>query len=201
VELKPQEVSFEHRVRKAGEVPASFSRVELEAARLHKRAAGRAKLWRWVFVILGAASVAFMTQRAGVELPLALCPFLGVLPVLWVGGWVFGYGVHTIRRAREGVIEIGSTKWQQELEGTLVLERVTLSLTREAMVLKRDEIVSSVDWKQVRFNRFGHQELAIVWNEGAMLTVPRTAFTSDEAFDDFCLTLQGFIWAAEPGWT
>ena len=29
------------------------------------------------------------------------------------------------------------------------------------------------------------------------VSVPRTAFASDAAFDDFSLTLQGFIWEAE----
>jgi len=197
VELLPQEVSFEHRIRKSGAVPPSFSKVELKAARRHRSAAWKAKVWRWVFVIAGAAIVAFVTQRAGVSLPLALCPFFGVLPVLWVGGWAFGYGVHTIRSARAGVIEMGSTQWKHELESVLVPERVKIAISREAMIVTRDDRTASAAWKHVQFKRLGVQEIAIFFGAGETLSVPRTAFASDAAFDDFCLTMQGFIWQAE----
>lgn len=200
MELLPQEVSFEHRIRKAGAVPPSFAKVELGAARLVRSASWKAKIWRWVFVVVGAAIVAFVTQRSGLSLPLALCPFFGVLPVLWVGGWLFGYRLHLVRAAQAGEIEMGSTQWKHELESVLVPERVKIAISREAMIVTRDDVVASAAWKHVQFKRFGVQEIAIFFGPGdapQAVSVPRTAFTSDAAFDDFCLTMQGFIWEAE----
>jgi hypothetical protein len=38
-----------------------------------------------------ALAVAFATQCAGLPLTAALCVFVGVLPVLWVAGWLGGF--------------------------------------------------------------------------------------------------------------
>ncbi len=201
--MEPNEVEFEHRRLKPGTVPASLQHTRASLAPLPAKVLRRARGWRLVFVVLGAAAIAFGTQRAGIELPYALCFFFGALPVLWVGGWVFGFFFTAQRSVKKVASTMGSTQWQQELAAATELEKVKLSMSTLGLHLTRDGQSSVVGWNRVRMARMGPETLAVyvgedtglAMNEGLM--VPRSAFASDTAFDDFCLQLQRHLWEAE----
>lgn len=199
----PPEVEFEHRRLRPGTVPPSLQQARDEVGSLQSKILQRARLWRGLFVVAGAASIAWSTQRLGIALPGALCFFFGALPVLWVGGWVFGFFFHARRSARTVAQRVGSTQWQGELEAATVVEKVKLSMSSLGLHLTRDGVAQVVGWGRVRMDRVDGQTLALfvaedtglALNEGLM--VPRAAFPSDSAFDDFCLAMQRFIWEAQ----
>jgi hypothetical protein len=203
VEPSAPEVEFEHRRLKPGTVPPSLQQAREELGSLQSTIVQRARLWRVAFVVAGAASIAWSTQRLGIALPGALCFFFGALPVLWVGGWLFGFVVHARRSARTVAARVGSTKWQGELEAATVTEKVKLAMSSLGLHVTRDGVSQVVGWPRVRMDRVDDQTLALflaedtglALNEGLM--VPRSAFASDAAFDDFCLAMQRFLWEAQ----
>lgn len=192
------QVEFEHRRLKPGALPPS-----LAAPRERMRALlTRARLTRGVFVVLGAAAIAFFTQRAGIGLEGALCLFLFALPALWVGGWLLGFLFSARRAARKVAEAVGSSAWQGELAAATMLEKVKLSADAPGLEVTRAEGTQLVRWSSVRIERVGPETLAVslgaeelALNESLM--VPRAAFPSAEAFDEFCLTLQRFVWEAQ----
>ena len=194
------EIEFEHRRLKAGTVPASLQGAQARLSGLRRQAQ-----WsRAAFVLVGALGIAWATQRAGIELPTALCFFFGALPVLWVGGWLFGFLFQARRAAKEVSLKVGSTQWQGELASATVVEKVKLSMSTLGLHLTRDETTQVIGWGRVRMERVGPETLAVLtsdapsglaMNEGMM--VPRTAFASDTAFDEFCLAMQRFIWESQ----
>ncbi len=162
----------------------------------------RARLVRVVVVVLGAAAIAFFTQRVGIELTGALCLFLVALPVLWVGGWLLGFFSSARRAARQAVREEGSGRWQVALEHATITEKVKLSAASGGLLVTRSDGAQLVPWREVRIERVNPGALAVylasqslAMNEG--LLVPRAAFASPEAFDAFCLLLQRFVWEAQ----
>ncbi len=170
---------------------------------LQTRMMKRARAWRALFVVAGALAIAFGTQRAGIELPSALCLFFGALPVLWVGGWLFGFLFHARRAAKDVATTVGSTQWQGELAAATVVEKVKVAMSSLGLHLTRDEASQVVGWGRVRMERVGPEALVIFFNEETGLAmneglmVPRSAFGSDTTFDDFCLSMQRFIWEAQ----
>ena len=194
------EIEFEHRRLKPGTVPASLQGAQARLSGLRKQAQ-----WsRAAFVLVGALGIAWGTQRAGIELPTALCFFFGALPVLWVGGWLFGFLFQARRAAKAVSLKVGSTQWQGELAAATVVEKVKLSMSALGLHITRDQDTQVIGWPRVRMERVGPATLAVfmseepsglAMNEGMM--VPRTAFGSDTTFDDFCLAMQRFIWEAQ----
>ena len=79
-----------------------------------------------------------------------------------------------------------------------------LSADAPGLEVTRTEGTQLVRWKAVRIERISPETLAVslgseelALNESMM--VPRAAFPSAEAFDEFCLTLQRFVWEAQRG--
>jgi len=162
----------------------------------------KARITRGIFVVIGAAAIAFITQRAGISLGGALCLFLVALPSLWVGGWLFGFLFSARRVAKKFARDMGSSSWQGELAAVTMLEKVKLSADAPGLEVTRTEGTQLVDWKTVRIERVDPDTLAVslgvedlALNESLM--VPRAAFASPEAFDEFCLALQKFVWEAQ----
>ncbi len=203
MDTPPPEVEFEHRRLRPGAVPPSLQQADARLGSLQVTMVKRARLWRASFVIAGAVGIAWVTQHLGIELPYAICLFFGALPVLWVGGWLFGFLFHARRTVKRVSTTVGSTQWQGELEAVTVIEKVKLSLTGSGLQLARDADRSVVPWARVRMERVGPETLmlylgeatGLALNEGLM--VPRSAFASDTAFDDFCLSMQRSIWEAQ----
>lgn len=204
MEPSPPEVEFEHRRLRPGTVPPSIRQAQDQLGGLRGKVLQRARISRAVFVLLGALAIAYGTQRAGIELPMAICFFFGTLPVLWVGGWLFGFLFQARRAAKDVAQKVGSTQWQGELAAFTVVEKVKLSMSPAGLHLTRGADSEVVDWARVKMDRMGPGTLAVylgeeksglALNEGMM--VPRTAFASDTSFDDFCLAMQRFIWEAQ----
>lgn len=162
----------------------------------------KARITRGVFVLIGAAAIAFITQRAGISLGGALCLFLFALPALWVGGWLMGFLFSARRAAKKFARDVGSSQWQGELAAVTMLEKVKLSADAPGLEVTRTEGTQLVKWSSVRIERIGADTLAVslgvedlALNESLM--VPRAAFPSAEAFDEFCLALQKFVWESQ----
>lgn len=173
---------------------------------LHQKLLRRARLFRALFLLLGTVGIAWATQRAGIELPQALCFFLGAVPVLWVFGWLFGFLFQARRAAKDVATSVGSTRWQAELEAATIVERVKLCLSEVGLQVSLgggDGQARVVPWSRVKIERVSPQMLAVflrderglALNEG--LQVPRSAFSSDQSFDDFCLAMQRRVWEGE----
>lgn len=200
----PPEVEFEHRRLRPGTVPPSIAKAQDRFGGVRAKLLQRARLSRAVFVIAGALAIAWATQRAGIELPMAICFFFGALPILWVGGWLFGFLFQARQAAKDVATTVGSTQWQGELAAVTVVEKVKLSMSSLGLHVTRGEESTVIDWNRVKMDRMGPGTLAVylgeektglALNEGMM--VPRTAFSSDSSFDDFCLAMQRFIWEAQ----
>lgn len=204
MEPTSQEVEFEHRRLKPGTVPPSIQKAQQRFSGLRGKLMQRARISRAVFVLAGAAAIAWGTQRVGIELPMAVCFFFGALPILWVGGWLFGFLFQARRSAKDVATTVGSTQWQGELAASTVVEKVKLSMSSLGLHVTRDADSTVIGWNRIRMDRMGPGTLAVYLGEEATglalnegLMVPRAAFTSDTRFDDFCLTMQRLIWEAQ----
>lgn len=204
----PREVEFEHRRLKPGAMPPSLEAAQKRAGELGQKMSRRARIWRFGFVIVGAGLIAFATQRAGMELQTGLCFFVAALPVLWVGGWLFGFlfsfFVHARKAKGDVQVRVGSTNWQNELEKVTVIEKVKLLVKAEGLETIRDGATELVAWSRVKMDRVDPQTLALFVRDDVSglalnetLPVPRAAFSSDEAFDAFCLEVQKHVWEAQ----
>ena len=85
-----------------------------------------------------------------------------------------------------------------------MVEKVKLSMSSLGLHITRDAESQVIGWNRVRMDRMGPGTLALYLGEEASglalnegLMVPRAAFSSDTTFDDFCLTMQRFIWEAQ----
>jgi len=204
-----QEVEFEHRRLKPGTLPPSIAAGQREAQALGRTMSARARIWRVVIVLLGAASIAWSTQRLGLEFGTSLCLFIGALPVLWVLGWLFGMAVSMlwhVRRTKQKHlrVQVGSMNWQNELEQVTVVEKVKMAVTGEGLKLTRDGAEQLVPWAAVKVDRVDAKTFAVfLLNEvsglamNEALPVPRSAFASDDSFDGFCLEVQKHVWEAQ----
>lgn len=208
MDASPPQVEFEHRRLKPGVVPPSLVEAHQKAGELGKRMSRRAKIWRALFVVAGAAAIAWGTQRAGMELQAGLCFFLAALPVLWIGGWLFGFLFSFFIHARTAKGEIrarvGSMNWQQELEQNSVVEKVKMAVLVEGLELVRDGQRQLVPWAAIKLDRIDARTMAVyLLNESSglalneALPVPRASFASDESFDAFCLQAQKHVWEAQ----
>lgn len=204
MEPSQTEVEFEHRRLKPGTVPPSLQKAQDRFSGMRGKVLTGARISRGVFVLVGALGIAWGTERAGIELPGAICFYFGALPVLWVGGWLFGFLFQARRAARDVATSVVSTKWQGELEAVTVVEKVKLSMTSMALNITHGNEVQVIGWPRVRMERMGPEGLVVfVSQDGGGLAmneamqVPRSAFASDTAFDDFCLAMQRFIWEAQ----
>lgn len=197
------EIRFEHRRLKPGVVPASLKRAHDRAPQLRARLMRRMNVWRMGITVVGAGLIAYATQKMGIELPYAMCLFFGALPVLWLGGLMIGF----VFSARKVAVEeldtrVGSTQWKQELEAATTTEQVRLSLASGGLELERDGVKSFTPWARLRLERHDAKAVMIFFSGTELaldeaLTVPRSAFGSDEAFDGFCLEAQRLVWAAQ----
>lgn len=199
------EVEFEQRRLRPGTVPPSLQKAQERFSGVRSKLMQRAQWSRAAFVLAGALAIAWGTERAGIELPMAMCFFFfGALPILWVGGWLFGFLFQARRAAKDVATTVGSTRWQGELGEASEVEKVKLSMSSLGLHLTRDQDSTVFDWGRVRMERMGAGALAVFLGgepSGLALNeaihVPRTAFASDGAFDDFCLAMQRFIWEAQ----
>ncbi len=204
MEESKTEVEFEHRRLKPGTVPPSIQKAQDRFSGMRGTLLQRARWSRAVFVIAGALGIAWGTERAGIELPMALCFFFGALPVLWVGGWLFGFLFQARRAAKDVATTVGSTQWQGELAAVTVVEKLKLSMSSLGLHITRGEEVQVIGWGRVRMERMGPATLAVILGDepsglalNESIMVPRTAFSSDTTFDDFCLAMQRHIWEAQ----
>ncbi len=203
MESPPLEIEFEHRRLKPGVVPPSLSPAPGQLESLNRHTKRRAQLWRALFVVGGAAAIAWATQRAGIGLSEATCLFLGTLPVLWVSGWLFGFLFHGYRSAKRLRLSMGSQQWQKELEAASETEHIKLSVSAEGLRLTRNQHVELIDWKRLNIARLGPNTLAVFLPHPhglvstETLNVPRSAFESDGSFDAFCIHLQRLIWEGQ----
>lgn len=168
----------------------------------------RARLWRIGFLIVGAGVIAWATERAGMELKSGLCLFVVALPALWVGGWLFGFlfsfFVHARRAKGDVQVQVGSTNWQNELASVTEIEKVKLLVRADGLETIRNGVTELVAWSRVKMDRVDSKTLALFVRDDVSglamnetLPVPRAAFSSDEAFDAFCLEVQKHVWEAQ----
>ncbi len=162
----------------------------------------RVTVARAVVVVLGAAGLAFVTERLGLPVTGGLCVFLGALPLLWLGGWAIGmYGTvqKTAKAAREASAGVD---WEKALPSQLLAETVTLEIQDLGLRVTRRpegeaETSELVGWPRVNLNRIS-PELALIGLEPQFpLQLPASAFPDSAGFDAFCLALQGRVWAAQ----
>ncbi|MGV3624236.1 MAG: hypothetical protein ACO1OB_25685 [Archangium sp.] len=194
------EVEFEQRRLDPGVIAQSIP----PAQEGMKRLLNRARIVRAVIVLLGAASIAFGTQRAGIPLGGALCLFFGALPVLWIGGWLIGFITQARRAARKLNANVGSSEWQAKLKAATTIEKVKLSFNESGITVTRHETTKLTGWNRVRIERINAGELAIHYqpefadtSRPELLNLPSSAFPTTEAFDTFCLEMQKLVWAAQ----
>lgn len=194
----PQEVEFELRRPRDGDVPELLA----ESERFGRRLLLRTRAFVGVVLVTGAALLAWVTQRLGLPLPGAVCAFMGFLPVLYVAGWFFGFFVMA-RRAAEDLSGRAASAASAAPGGEEVAERITLRPQAQGLAVRRrgegaaDE-ERLVGWERIAMSRLGAEAVLLVFDGGEdQLTVPAAAFASPEAFDAFCLGLQGRIWAAQ----
>lgn len=204
----PREVEFEHRRLKPGTVPPSIEAAQKRAGELGQKMSRRARIWRVGFLIVGAAAIAWATERAGMEFKSGLCLFVVALPVLWVGGWLFGFlfsfFVHARKAKGDVQVQVGSTNWQNELASVTVVEKVKLLVRADGLETIRNGVTELVAWSRVKMDRVDSKTLALFVRDDVSglalnetLPVPRAAFSSDEAFDAFCLEVQKHVWEAQ----
>lgn len=200
--MEPLEVEFEHRRLPPG--AAAFAPAQARVTMLKARIGRGAQLSRALVVLGGAAAIAWATQRAGLALPEALCFFFAALPVLWVGGWLFGFLFQARRTARQLSSEYGSMAWQQAAAAATVREKVKLGVSAEGLAVTREGSRELIEWGRVSMNRAWPTGLTLFYAvaEGPApfpegLVVPCSAFPTGEGFDDFCAAVQRQLWAAE----
>lgn len=193
------EVEFEHR----------RPRPLVEAQRLpalQQRITRRAQLSRALFVVGGALAIAWGTTRAGIALPSALCLFFGTLPVLWVGGWLAGFLFQSRRTALSLVRINGQTEITVGGATATEVERVKLSMSSGGLHVTRGEQAKALGWQQVQLQRSSPEQVLLALGSGPLrspleaqdfLNVPASAFASQAAFDEFCLAVQRYVWAAQ----
>ncbi len=160
---------------------------------------------RWVravVTVVGAAAVAWATQRAGVGLSGALCVFIGCLPFLWGAGWlasmvvmgrVVGTRVKRELEARGGFAGLVANVPKVSVRVRLVVTEAGLEVTEGAAPARL------AAWSSVTIDRLADAAwVNVMPGDGAALrlTVPGAAFASADAFDDFCLQVQRHIWRA-----
>jgi hypothetical protein len=190
-------VEFEHRHLAPGPLQVTLGSRPVPEP-LARQLAGRIRVTRWLVLLAGAAAVAFATQRAGVSLSGALCIFAGALPVLWVGGWLTGAGLHMRRTVKqfEAQLDAGAPPAQVSEAGG---EHVAFELLEGGLqVTRAGRAPALVGFQRVGMQRLG-PEVLVVTVEGEPFHVPRAAFPDAGAFDAFCLELQGRVWNAERG--
>jgi hypothetical protein len=159
----------------------------------------RVGITRALFVIAGSASIAFAAQRLGIPVTAGLCLFFVALPVLWVGGFLIGT-LFTLRKAAK---ELPGQPLHFDLSASnQVVEKVTLEVGELGLNVTRrpeqqPEATQLIGWNRVQLAR-PEADAAAVWTaDGLNFHVPATAFPSREAFDAFCVAVQGKIWAAQ----
>lgn len=169
----------------------------------------RVRVVRAVVVLLGALAIALATQRAGVGLSAALCVFLGLLPVLWIAGWLGGFALTARRFVAQAKQGVQGLDLQAELARHTRSERVRLEVHAEGLRVVRRGAADQDDthtwpWQQVSFTRPGPQAAVLhlgagelVLGPGELLELPASAFPDAAAFDAFCLELQGRVWATQ----
>lgn len=159
----------------------------------------RVTVTRALLVVAGSASIAFAAQRLGIPLGAGLCLFFGALPVLWVGGFLIG----TLFTLRKAARELPGQPLKLDLSASnQVVEKVTLEVGELGLnVTRRPENAAEstqlIGWGRINFNRPHPDGAAIFTNDGLHLDVPAAAFPSREAFDAFCVAVQGKVWAAQ----
>lgn len=200
MERSQYEVEFEQRRLDPGAIAQTLP----PAREGMKRLLDRARVVRAVIVLVGAAALAFGTQRAGIPLGGALCLFFAALPVLWVGGWLVGFFTQAKRAARKLSSDVGSSAWQEKLKAATTIEKVKLSFNESGLTVTRHGEERLTGWNRVRIERINAGELAIHYHPAfadfsrpEVLSLPSTAFASTEAFDEFCLAMQKFVWSAQ----
>lgn len=159
---------------------------------------------RAVLVVLGAAALAFVTQRLGLPLSGGLCVFFGALPVLWIVGFLVGAGLTAKKTAQAVRTGAAQVNWGEALERSTVMERVTLEVGELGLRVTRraaDQPESSalVGWNRVSFTRVTPDMALLGLDPGEPVSVPARAFPEAAAFDAFCLAVQGRVWAAQRG--
>lgn len=210
MDTSPRKVEFEHRRLKPGVVPPSLVEAQHKADELGRKMSRRAKIWRAVIVVLGAAAIAWGSQRLGLQFEGGLCLFLAALPVLWVGGWLFGFlfSFATAARKANGEIRarVGSLDWQHELAQASVMEKVSMTVLADGLELVRDGERQLVPWGALKVDRVDSNTLLVfLLNESsglamnAALPVPSSAFASKTEWDEFCVEVQKQVWAAQGG--
>lgn len=195
-----QVVRFEHRRPKPGPVAAVAGAQALTD--IATRISRRTTVARTVLVVMGAAALAWVTQRSGQPLGVGLCAFFGALPLLWFAGWVVG-ALFTVRTAARSAAKTMQTiDWQKAIDENTVAEQVTLQVLELGLQVGREgagvpPTSELFGWQRVDFERHG-QHLAFISLEGREpLSVPASAFAHAEAFDAFCLSVQGHVWEAQ----
>lgn len=193
----PLKVEFEHPRLRPGQAPtlpgAAVVVNELTPGLRNRVLAARA-----VIVVLGAAALAFVTQRLGMSLGAGLCAFFGALPVLWL----FGFFVGALLTMRKTAMAARGVDWSAELQKNLVSERVTLEVGEPGLRVTRrlgeeHESTELVGWQRINLTRLGPDAALIGLEPAVPISLPASAFPDAAAFDAFCLAVQGHVWAAQ----
>lgn len=198
----PLRVEFDHPRHRLGQLPA-LPGAAVVVNELTPGLKQRVLAARVVIVVLGAAALAFATERAGLPLSAGLCVFFGALPVLWLAGFFVG-ALLTMRRTAMAARKAAETfDWDAELQRTRTdTERVTLELNNLGLRVTRrppgsPEESDLVGWQRVSLTRLSPDAAIIGLEPHFPLTVPASAFPDAAAFDAFCLAVQQHIWAAQ----
>lgn len=167
------------------------------AEELAKGARQRMLIARAVVVVLGAAGLAWATQRLGMPVVAGLCVFFAALPVLWLIGFLAG-ALLTVRSMAGAVREAA----QAPGAPGPVVEKIGLEVGEEGLTVTRKRgaeaaQIEQAPWHAVHLNRPAPDVAVLLLGAGQALQVPASAFGDAAAFDSFCLKLQERIWAAQ----
>lgn len=196
----PPSVEFEHQRLAMPPSAAPLGRV-IDAKELPGYAT-RVRVVRAVVVVVGALAVAFATQRGGLSLTTALCVFVGVLPVLWIAGWLGGFLLSARRLAAQARgAGLAIEEFEAEVRRRTRTERVRLEVRDDGLFVERrgelENGARTVPWREVHFTRPGPGGAIVQLSPLELLEVPATAFAEPSAFDAFCLAVQARVWRAE----
>lgn len=188
----PLKVEFEQRwISPIGFPPPQVAE---ELARSAKK---RMTIVRAVVVVVGAAGLAWATQRLGMPVVAGLCVFFAALPVLWLVGFFAG-ALLTVRSMAGAVREAALDRGPRDD----LVEKIGLEVGEEALTVTRKRgteaaQIEQAPWSAVHLNRPAPELAMLMLGAGQAIQVPASAFADAAAFDAFCLKVQERIWAAQ----
>jgi hypothetical protein len=143
-----------------------------------------------------------LPPSAGLPLTAALCVFVGVLPVLWVAGWLGGFLLSARKLAAQAKSAVAPLdELEADVRRRSRSEKIRLEVRDDGLFIERrgelENDARTVPWWDVHFSRPGPAGAIFQLGALELLEVPAAAFAEPAAFDAFCLAVQARVWRAE----